>query len=135
MSPGRLLLKIFLGMIISLWVIPFGPGRIGASYPPGDLTELGLEELMNLSVYGASKFEQKLMEAPASVTIINRNEIKKYGYRTLADILRSVRGLFVTNDRKYEYLGVRGFNRPGDYSTRILLLVDAHRLNEGLYDQ
>ena len=75
------------------------------------------------------------MEAPASVTIINKDEIKKYGYRNLADILRSVRGFFVTNDRNYQYLGVRGFNRPGDYNTRILLLVDGHRLNDGLYDQ
>jgi iron complex outermembrane receptor protein len=99
------------------------------------LTELGLEELMNISVYGASKYEQKLLDAPSSVTIINKNEIKKYGYRTLADILRSVRGFFVTNDRNYMYLGVRGFNRPGDLNTRFLLLVDGHRLNDGIYDQ
>ena len=74
------------------------------------------------------------MEAPASVSIVNKDEIKKYGYRNLADILRSVRGFFVTNDRNYQYLGVRGFNRPGDYNTRFLLLVDGHRLNDGLYD-
>ena len=103
--------------------------------PPRDLTELPIEQLMNISVYGASKYEQKLMEAPASVSIVNKDEIKKYGYRNLADILRSVRGFFVTNDRNYQYLGVRGFNRPGDYNTRILLMVDGHRLNDGLFDQ
>src|SRR4030042_384257 len=135
MSRNRLLPKICLGLIIWLCIISFNVGRLAASSPPDDLTALGLEELMNISVYGASKYEQKLLEAPSSVTIINRNEIKKYGYRTLADILRSVRGFFVTNDRNYNYVGVRGFNRPGDYSTRILLLVDGHRLNDGLYDQ
>ena len=93
-----------------------------------------IEQLMNICVYGASKYEQKLMEAPASVSIVNKDEIKKYGYRNLADILRSVRGFFVTNDRNYQYLGIRGFNRPGDYNTRFLLLVDGHRLNDGLYD-
>ena len=134
MSPNRLLPKIYLGLIIWLCIISFNVGRLAASPPPDDLTALGIEELMNISVYGASKYEQKLLEAPSSVTIINRNEIKKYGYRTLADILRSVRGFFVTNDRNYNYVGVRGFNRPGDYSTRILLLVDGHRINEGLYD-
>lgn len=103
--------------------------------PSTDLTELPLEQLMNISVYGASKYDQKLMEAPASVSIVNQDEIKKYGYRNLADILRSVRGFFVTNDRNYQYLGVRGFNRPGDYNTRILLMVDGHRLNDGIYDQ
>jgi len=135
MASHHLLRKIILGLLVCLCVVSFRAGRLAASSPPGDLTELSLEELMNISVYGASKYEQKLLEAPASVTIINKKEIKKYGYRTLADILRSVRGFFVTNDRNYNYLGVRGFNRPGDYSTRILLLMDGHRLNDPLYDQ
>ena len=97
--------------------------------------QLGLEELMNIEVYGASQHMQKVTEAPASVTIITADEIKKYGYRTLADILQSVPGFYVTNDRSYSYIGVRGFNRPGDFSSRILLLVDGHRLNDSLYDQ
>src|SRR3990170_1261941 len=86
------------------------------------------------SVYGASKYEQKVTEAPSSVSIVTSAEIKKYGYRTLADILRSIRGFFVTFDRNYSYVGVRGFNRPGDYNTRILLLIDGHRVNDNVYD-
>ncbi|MEW6184594.1 MAG: TonB-dependent receptor [Thermodesulfobacteriota bacterium] len=85
-------------------------------------------------VYGASKFEQKITEAPSSVSIVTANEIKKYGWRSLAEILRSVRGVFVTNDRNYSYLGVRGFGRPGDYNSRILLLIDGHRVNDNIYD-
>ncbi len=102
-----------------------------------DLTQLGIEELMEIevaTVYGASKYEQKVTEAPSSVTIITAEEIKKYGYRTLADILRSVRGFYVTYDRNYNYLGSRGFSRPGDYNTRFLLLVDGHRINDNVYD-
>jgi outer membrane receptor for ferrienterochelin and colicins len=49
--------------------------------------------------------------------------------------LRSVRGFYVTSDRNYSYVGVRGFARPGDYNTRILLLIDGHRLNDDIYDQ
>lgn len=87
------------------------------------------------SVYGVSKFEQKVTEAPSFVTLITSDEIRKYGYRTLAEVLASVTGFFVTYDRNYNYLGVRGFNRPGDFNTRILILVDGHRLNDNLYDQ
>jgi iron complex outermembrane receptor protein len=86
------------------------------------------------SVYGASRYEQKVTEAPASVTIVTADEIKKYGYKTLADILRSVRSFYITYDRNYNYVGVRGFGRPGDYNTRILLLVDGHRINDNIYD-
>jgi outer membrane receptor for ferrienterochelin and colicins len=87
------------------------------------------------SVYGASKYEQKVTEAPSSVTIITADEIKKYGYRTINDVLQSVTGLYVTNDRNYSYLGIRGFNRPGDYNTRVLLLIDGHRMNDNVYDE
>jgi iron complex outermembrane receptor protein len=86
------------------------------------------------SVYGASKYEQKVTEAPSSVTIVTADEIKKYGYRTLADLLQNVNGFFVTYDRNYHYLGVRGFIRPGDYDSRVLLLIDGHRLNDNVYE-
>jgi len=87
------------------------------------------------SVFGASKYEQKSSEAPASVSIITSEEIRKFGYRTLSEILRSVRGFFTTYDRNYSYVGARGFGRPGDYDTRVLLLLDGHRTNDNVYDQ
>jgi outer membrane receptor for ferrienterochelin and colicins len=102
---------------------------------PVDLTELSIEDLIQVTVYGASKFEQKITEAPSSVTIITSSEIEKYGYRTMSDILRSVRGLYITYDRTYNYAGIRGFNRPGDYNSRILLLVDGVRINDTVFDQ
>lgn len=86
-------------------------------------------------IYGAAKITQQATRAPASITIVTSNEIKKYGYRTLADILQSVNGFFVTSDRNYTYLGVRGLGRPADYNSRILLLVDGHRLNDNVYDE
>jgi outer membrane receptor for ferrienterochelin and colicin len=103
-----------------------------------DLTDLDLQELMEMevvTVYGASKFEQKLTDAPAAVSIITSSDIKRYGYRTLADIMRSVRGFYTTYDRSYHYLGMRGFSRPGDLNTRFLLLVDGHRINDNVYNQ
>jgi iron complex outermembrane receptor protein len=87
------------------------------------------------SVFGASKYEQKPSEAPSTVTIITAEEIDKYGYRSLGEILRSVRGLYVTSDRNYTYVGVRGFARPGDFNTRVLLLLDGHRINDNIYEQ
>jgi outer membrane receptor for ferrienterochelin and colicin len=99
-----------------------------------DLSRASLEELMNIQVYSASKYLQGSETAPSLVTVVTADEIQKYGYRTLADILRSVGGFYVTYDRNYSYVGVRGFNRPGDYNTRILLLLDGHRLNDAIYD-
>lgn len=99
-----------------------------------DLTELSIEQLLDIEVYSASRFAQKITEAPASVSIVTSADIKGYGYRTLADLLRGVRGLDITYDRNYSYLGARGFNRPGGYNNRILMLVDGYRINEVVYD-
>lgn len=110
-----------------------------AEDPAGDsrrLKELSIEELMEVeveTVYGASRYGQKVTDAPSSVTIVTADQIRKFGYRTLADILRGVRGFYITNDRNYSYVGVRGFNRPGDYNSRIMIMVNGHRLNDNVY--
>lgn len=100
-----------------------------------DLAEATIEQLGNIKVYSASKRLQAASDAPSSVTVITADDIQQHGYRTLADVLQSVRGFFVTDDRNYSSLGVRGFARPGDFNTRILLLVDGHRLNDNIYDE
>jgi iron complex outermembrane receptor protein len=103
---------------------------------PPDLTALPLEVLMEMEVpkvYGASKFEQKATEAPSSVTVVSSDEIKRYGHRTLADVLQSVQGFHVSYDRNYAFLGARGISL-GDFNSRILLLVDGHRVNNNLTD-
>lgn len=106
-----------------------------AGAPVVDLTGTPLEQLLNIEVSTASKFPQKASMAPSAVTVITAADIQHYGHRTLSDILASIRGLYVNYDRNYSYLGVRGFGRPGDYNTRIQLLIDGVRFNDGIYDQ
>jgi iron complex outermembrane receptor protein len=100
-----------------------------------DIGEASLEELGTIQVYSASKHLQSASDAPASVTVVTADEIQKYGYRTLADILQSVRGFYITYDRDYSYVGVRGFGRLGDWNSRILLLVDGHGINDNALGQ
>jgi len=103
---------------------------------PSDLTTLGIEELMGIeveTVSSASKYEQPVTEAPASVSIVTSDDIRKFGYRNLSDILQSLPGFSVTNDRNYQFAALRGFGFPGDYGNRILLLVDGVRQNDPIY--
>lgn len=111
---------------------------ISASASAQSLTELSLEKLMRLDagrVFGASERSQPVTEAPTSVSFITAEDIARYGYRTLADILHGVRGMYVTDDRNFSFLGARGFGKPGDYNSRILLLVNGHRVNDNIFGQ
>lgn len=100
-----------------------------------DLATLPLERLLDLEINAASRLPLRLSESPASATVITAAQIRALGHRTLADVLRSVRGVLVSSDRAYAYLGVRGFAAAGDYNTRILLLIDGNRVNDTVYDQ
>jgi iron complex outermembrane receptor protein len=101
--------------------------------PSGDTADL--EALLNQPVYAASKFAQDAADAPAAVTVLTAGDIRAYGWRTLGEVLNAVRGVHLRNDRFYLYAGVRGLARPGDYSSRLLVLVDGLRINDNIYDQ
>jgi iron complex outermembrane receptor protein len=109
------------------------PGAVTSATDNRDLTTLSLDELLRMNVdvvSSASKFAQEVSSAPASITIVTGEEIRRLGQRTLKDILEGVRGFYTLDDRNYSYVGVRGFARPGDYNTRVLLLINGHRVND-----
>ncbi len=131
--PARALLAAVLAQVLCAGA---AHGQQSEKQEP-DLTKLSLEDLTKVqieTVYGASKFGQKVTEAPSSITIVTADEIEKYGYRTLADLLRSVPGFYVSYDRQDSYIGVRGISRPSDYNTLVLVLIDGHRINDNVYN-
>ncbi len=86
-------------------------------------------------VTAAAKRPQAARSAASAVTVITAEEIRRFGFRTLAAALRSVPGFYTSSDRNYSYLGVRGFLRPTDYNDRILLLVNGHTYNDDVFQQ
>jgi len=82
-------------------------------------------------VQGASKHPEAATEAPATVTVLTAEDIRAYGFRTVADVLNFASvGSFTHNDRRYDFAGSRGLFFFEDFNTRILVLLNGHPLNE-----
>jgi outer membrane receptor for ferrienterochelin and colicins len=128
-------MKLELGMCLLLvWGIA-APCLARAQHQNADeLTEMSIEDLASVTLSTASRHLEDVRKAPAAMTVIRGDEITLYGWRTLADLLRSVTGVYTAYDRAFTYVGVRGFLQSGDYNARILLLIDGHRINDNVFD-
>jgi outer membrane receptor protein involved in Fe transport len=83
-------------------------------------------------VIAVSRYKETLDDAPSSVSIISGEEIRAFGYPTIADALHGVRGFTISNDRAYASAGVRGLGQPEDYGNRLLVLADGQSLNDNI---
>jgi iron complex outermembrane receptor protein len=127
--------RLAIATLVAALAAPAGALAQDATGAGSDITELPLETLLDVEIYSASRFAQKASASPSSARVITAAEIRAHGWRTLAQALASLPGLFTNYDRTYTVLGARGFLRPGDYDSRFLLLVDGVRVNDPVYDQ
>ena len=88
------------------------------------------EELVSV----ASRYAQTVREAPAIVTVISDREIRERGFQNLADVLRSVPGIYLSVSPEGRSLAwFRGVVSPDN--NKFLLLVDGVPWYDGVYNR
>lgn len=95
-----------------------------------EVAVIGATEADEDVVVAASKREQSLGSVASAVTVITADRLRRWGYRTIAEALRSVVGLYIADDRAIERIGIRGVALLGDANTRVLILIDGSPVNE-----
>lgn len=105
-----------------------------AAASSADLMLMSLEQQLDVKIVGASKYEQSQNEVAAAVSVITRQEIKTFGWRTLIEALSSLPGVYTTYDRQYNSFGLRGVGLPGDLTARVLININGNRVNDPVYD-
>ena len=81
-------------------------------------------------VVGAATREQTLGNVASAVTVVSGDRIRRFGYRSVGEAVAAVAGAYLEDNRLVQSLGIRGLNIPGDYNTRVLVLVDGATVNE-----
>ncbi len=90
---------------------------------PVDLTSISIEDLMNIQVTSASKKEESLSAAPAAIFVITGADIRRGGFSSVPDALRTVPGLYVVQQSSHVWLvTARGFSN--EFNDKMLVLID-----------
>lgn len=98
------------------------------------LFDLSLEELMNVPINSAGKTVKTAGEIPASVIIIEREEIRRYGYSNLEEVLSNIPGLYMTEDWAWfgsVNYGVRGLYAKGNFDNMAITVNGVSQLEDG----
>jgi len=120
---------------LAVLVVVMGAAQAHAQSSGEDLMSIDFEKLVKTEVLTASKLALQVSDSPAAVSIVTAEDIRTFGYRTLADVINGIRGLYTTYDRRYEYLGGRAFGNPGDFAGRVMILIDDYAAQDNVYSQ
>jgi iron complex outermembrane recepter protein len=96
------------------------------------LSQLSLEELLQVEVTTVSKKAQPLAQVPAAIFVITQDDIRRSGANSLPEVLRLVPGLHVARiDASKWAVSSRGFN--GRFADDMLVLVDGRTVYSPLF--
>jgi len=122
-----------LAAALAVWLIT-GAGIQDARAEPSDLTQLDLEELMNLkiAVTSAAKKPQLLNDVAAAIYVLSGDDIRRSGATSIPEALRFVPGLDVARvDQNSWAISARGFNST--FANKLLVLIDGRSVYSPLF--
>lgn len=109
---------------VGLLVAGLAPVDGLAQQPPqNDLTQVSMEDLLNVQINSVSKKDQELLKAAAAIFVISQEDIRRSGAATIPDLLRMVPGIDVAQvDANTSAISIRGFNSR--LVDKVLVLID-----------
>jgi outer membrane receptor for ferrienterochelin and colicins len=114
----------------ALDVADLPPLPVAGDAPSSSAAVLAASSAEEDVVVGAAKREQSLGNVASAVTVISGDRIRRFGYRTVGEAIGAVAGAYLVDNRLSYSIGIRGLQIPGDFNTRLLVLIDGATVNE-----
>src|ERR1700722_8297148 len=125
MFARRQIVRCFAGLLALCGIVAgvaANQNEQGAANPV-DLTSISIEDLMKIQVTSASKKPESLSAAPAAIFVITAEDIRRGGFSSVPEALRTVPGLYVVQQNSHVWLvTARGFSNA--YNDKMLVLTD-----------
>lgn len=97
-----------------------------------DLTELNIEDLMEVEVSSVARKTQKISDTAAAIFVITQEDIRRSGVTNIPDALRMVPGIQVARINSSQWaVSSRGFNAR--FSNKLLVLIDGRTVYTPLF--
>ena len=104
--------------------VPHGSGK--------DLTDLSIEELMQVEITTPGRKEQTLQDTPSAVFVIHPEDLRRSGVRSIPEALRMAPGMQVARlDANKWAITCRGFDSR--FSNKLLVLMDGRSVYTPLF--
>src|SRR5438874_10441227 len=124
----RILLLVLLAAVSVTTTFAEAPQNV----MPADVTQMSMEDLMNVQVTSVSKRTQKLANAAAAIFVITQDDIRRSGATSIPEALRMVPGVQVARiDENKWAIASRGFN--GRFDNKLLVLIDGRSVYTPLF--
>jgi len=104
---------------------PGEKSSVPAAESDESLDDLDLLSLLEIDVSTATKTSESLEEAPAIITAITAQDIQRWGYENVGEVLRHVVGFYMIDDHIVPNMAVRGMSGGlGAESSVIKVMID-----------
>jgi iron complex outermembrane receptor protein len=123
-ATALLVLSLF-ALRVEMFAQSLKPVSVGSApaAKSNDLSQVSLEDLMNIEVTSVSKKAEKISQAAAAIFVITQEDIRRSGATTIPDLLRMVPGLDVSQINASTWaVSARGFN--AQFTNKLLVLID-----------
>jgi iron complex outermembrane receptor protein len=119
-------------LVVGVFMLIGPPSSSLAQTRAPDLSQLSIEDLMNIEITSASRKQERATDVAAAVFVITEDDIRRSGMTTIPDLLRMAPGVDVAQINASQWaVSVRGFN--GIYANKLLVLVDGRSIYNRIF--
>lgn len=128
-----MILRVFLILLVLLIEQnAFASDAKSKSKTIDELLNMNIKDLANVKIVSVSKREENAAKAASAIFVINSEDIRRFGARSIPDTLRFVPGLQVSQTSSSRWrVSIRGFNEA--FTNKLLVLVDGRSVYTPLF--